>query len=101
MDLTEIRRTIITAVASDDLLREMLVLKGGNALELVHKIGERASPDVDFSLEGDFESPEDVRARLFKALRAQFDAAGYALFDEEESRRPTSKTKRAGCTRWR
>jgi hypothetical protein len=91
VDLTEIRKTIITAVASDDLLREMLVLKGGNALELVHKIGERASLDVDFSLEGDFESPEEVRARLFKALRDRFDAAGYVLFDEEFGPRPSDR----------
>lgn len=97
MDLTEIRTTIIVAVASDDYLQETLVLKGGNALELVHRIGERASLDVDFSLEGDFDSPEDVRERLFRALRDRFDSAGYVLFDEEFGPRPSN---RAFGSRW-
>lgn len=97
MNPIDVRTTIITAVASDDLLQEMLVLKGGNALELAHKIGERASLDLDFSLEGDFGSPAEVEARLFRALRDRFDSAGYVLFDEQFGPRPTG---RAVGSRW-
>jgi len=40
MDLLEIRKPILVAVASDDELVHILVLKSGNALELIHKIGD-------------------------------------------------------------
>jgi hypothetical protein len=45
-DLRQIRKALLTAVASDDVLYDLLVLKGGNALELSHRIGERASLDL-------------------------------------------------------
>lgn len=51
LDLVAIRRIILTAVASDDYLVEQLVLKGGNAQELVHRIGSRASVDLDVSID--------------------------------------------------
>jgi hypothetical protein len=35
LDLAEIRRTAITALFSDDVLTDYLVLKGGNVLDLV------------------------------------------------------------------
>lgn len=52
VDVSLIRRTVIVAMFSDDALFEQLVLKGGNALNLVYKFGSRASIDVDFSLDG-------------------------------------------------
>jgi hypothetical protein len=39
MDFREIRRVVITAVFSDDVLFDKLVLKGGNALNIVHQVG--------------------------------------------------------------
>jgi len=47
MDPVEIRRMTIKALFSDDFLLEQLVLKGGNALNLVHRIGNRSSLDID------------------------------------------------------
>ncbi len=38
MDFTEIRRIAITALFSDDMLLDRLVLKGGNALSLVYDL---------------------------------------------------------------
>jgi hypothetical protein len=90
MDLLQIRRLILVAVASDDELVEALVLKGGNALELIHKIGERASLDLDFSIEADFDDPAAIGDRLFRALRDRFDAAGFVLFDERFGPRPSN-----------
>ena len=54
--LLRIRELVVLAVASDDVLMERLVLKGGTALDLVHLPGVRASVDVDFSMAGDFAS---------------------------------------------
>ena len=79
---------------SDDLLMERLVLKGGNALDLVHGLTGRGSLDIDFSIEGDFEDPDDVKTRCFRALRDRFDSAGLLVFDEKFGPRPG--TPRAG-----
>lgn len=92
MDLLTIRRIIITAVASDDVLVDLLVLKGGNALEIVHGIGGRASLDLDYSIEGDFEDPDVVGARLLKALQERFDAVEFEVFDYRFVPRPSTGT---------
>lgn len=48
MDFATIRRTAIIALFADDELADMLALKGGNALSLVHGITSRTSVDLDF-----------------------------------------------------
>lgn len=89
--LLEIRKTIITAIASDDELLEIFVLKGGNALDIVYQLGQRSSLDVDLSMAGDFADEselERIRGRLFSALRDRFDAKGFVVFDERFEPRP-------------
>ncbi len=98
LDLSEIRKLIIVSIASDDMLMERLVLKGGNALELVHRIGGRASLDLDYSMEDDFDDLGDVKARLFRALRDRFDSVGMVVFDYEFERRPATKSVEQGVT---
>ena len=56
--LEEIKRLAIIAMFSDDVLMDTLVLKGGNALDIVYKIASRSSIDLDFSMEQDFDCPE-------------------------------------------
>ena len=73
---------------SDNLLSEMLALKGGNALSLVYGLSSRASLDLDFSLDSDFPDVTDARARLFQALRDRFDAVGFIIFDEQLEPKP-------------
>jgi hypothetical protein len=101
-ELLEIRKTIIVAIASDDALMERLILKGGNALDIIYKLGERSSLDVDFSMGKDFqdlEELEDVKVRLFHALRDRFDSSGYVLFDEQLEERPRNQGG-PGLTVW-
>jgi predicted nucleotidyltransferase component of viral defense system len=93
MELIEIRRTILTGIASDDELVDLLVLKGGNALELVHHIGERASVDLDFSLATDFDDVEDAQERLFRAIGDRFDSLGYLVFDQTFVSRPSERER--------
>lgn len=95
MDLLEIRKLIVVAIASNDELVDRLVLKGGNALELVHRIGERASLDIDYSMADDVEDLEVFRARLFAALRDRFDSAGFVVFDERFQPRPRPRAGRS------
>lgn len=82
MDFTEIRRQVIVAMFSDENLFSRFVLKGGNALELVHRVLTRGSVDVDLSIADEFPDLEDTRRRIFEALRREFEAAGYVVFDE-------------------
>ena len=44
---------------SDDDLMNLLVLKGDNALDVIHRIASRASIDLDFSVENDFDKYAD------------------------------------------
>ena len=104
--LLDIRKTIIVSIASDDVLMERLVLKGGNALDVVYKLTERSSLDVDFSMAHDLESEdefEEMKSRLFRALHDRFDSLGYVVFDERFVERPLPKAGQAsgvGITLW-
>jgi hypothetical protein len=93
MDLEDIRRIVIIALFSDDQLTEKLVLKGGNALDIVYGIGTRSSVDVDLSMPDDFLDLEDAKTRIFKALRDRFDSAGYVVFDEKFQPKPSVPRK--------
>lgn len=88
LDFSEIRKLVIVAMFSDDTLLEALVLKGGNALNLVHAIGTRSSVDVDFSIDGDFQDFEDTKRRILGALGDRFGSAGYRVFDVVFEQRP-------------
>lgn len=82
MDPIQVRRLIIKALFSDDVLLEQLVLKGGNALNLVHDIGKRSSLDIDLSLNGDFLDVGDAENRIFGALERRLETEGLLLFDK-------------------
>lgn len=88
--MAAIRRLVIIAVFSDDVLFNRLVLKGGNAISLVYGYGSRASLDVDFSIDGDFEDLADAARRIQVALTDRFRAAGYVLFDFTFAPRPAN-----------
>jgi len=88
VDLADVRRLVIIAMFSDDVLFGKLVLKGGNAISLVYKYGARGSLDVDFSIEGEFDDTEDASKRITRALTDRFDAAGFVVFDCEFGLRP-------------
>jgi predicted nucleotidyltransferase component of viral defense system len=82
MNPEEIRKQTIIALFSDDYLFERLVLKGGNAIHIAHKLALRSSLDLDFSLAGDFEDLEEAQRHLFSTLKKHFSAIGFVVFDE-------------------
>lgn len=88
-DYRDIRRIAITAIFSDDVLFERVVLKGGNALSLALGLGDRTSLDLDFSIEKDFEDLDDIRRRIRNALENRFLAAGYVVFDFKFDPKPS------------
>ena len=83
LTLEQIKRLVIIAIFSDDGLMERFVLKGGNALDIVHEVSARASFDVDLSMEDGFreDEVEEVQGRILSALQLTFRAEGYEAFD--------------------
>jgi predicted nucleotidyltransferase component of viral defense system len=88
VDLDVIRRYVIAALASDDELGEQLVLKGGNALRLVHGIGNRASLDLDYSVETELPQLDKVLSQVERCLTKEFARLHLAPFDVHIEKRP-------------
>jgi len=79
--LAKIKKLAIVAMFSDDDLMNRLVLKGGNLLDMVYDISTRASLDLDFSIDGEFEEIEVYRQKIENSLRSTFAEAGFVAFD--------------------
>src|ERR1044072_830370 len=78
-----IKKLAVMAMFSDDELMETLVLKGGNALDLVYNVGTRASGDLDFSINRAF-SPDELEefpSRIETLLQGAFEPEGYKVLD--------------------
>ena len=92
--LDHIKRRVVVGIFSDDSLMERLVLKGGNAIDLVLNVGTRASVDIDLSMEDDFtnEEREHVRQKLERRLQEAFNPDKLHVFDVtfEEKPKPIS-----------
>ncbi len=81
-----IKRLIIIALASDDELIESIVLKGGNAIDLLYKAREksfsRTSYDLDFSIQdGDFDQDLHIDNRIFSTLEQTFAENEFVILD--------------------
>ena len=98
-DFQAVRRVAITALFSDDVLFDKVVLKGGNALNLALGISERTSLDLDFSIENDFDNLEDIEKRISAALDRRFNAAGLVVFDFKFEKKP-SVPREGASPRW-
>lgn len=90
MNFEDVRKLAITALFSDDVLFDQLVLKGGNAMSLVLHISPRVSLDLDFSMENDFDDLDAIRNRIEKALTARFRTVGLVPFDVELVPKPST-----------
>lgn len=88
LNYDRIKRLAIIAMVSDDRLMNLLVLKGGNALDLVYGVAERASIDLDFSIEREFDDLPAIAEKLRYAFERTFAAEGYRAFDVKIAERP-------------
>lgn len=87
--LERIKNLAVTAMFSDDELMDELVLKGGNAMALIHKLTSRESVDLDFSMRHDFPyGVEKVKQRIEAALQRTFRPEGYEPFDFKMAEAP-------------
>jgi predicted nucleotidyltransferase component of viral defense system len=89
-----IKQLTIAGLFSDDLLAETLVLKGGNALSLIYKLGHRGSLDLDFSIDGEFSSllMENIEVKITNALNKAFEPEKFIVFDVVVEDRPPQVT---------
>lgn len=85
--LDQIKKTAIVAMFADDELMDLLVLKGGNAMDIVHQVNARASIDLDFSI-GDDLDLDSVLPKVEHALVKTFALEGYRAFDIKIHIRP-------------
>jgi len=93
-EITRIKRLVVIAMFSDDELMNRLVLKGGNAMDLLHGGNNRSSVDIDFSMEGAF-SPSEVSSlplRIERCLQETFELEGFRVFDVTFAERPEELT---------
>lgn len=96
--LVRIKRLAIAAMFSDDELMEDLVLKGGNAMALVHGMAARESIDLDFSMSGDFpDKPERIRRRVERSLQRTFRSEGFEPIDVRLALRPAALSEDLAC----
>lgn len=99
MEFADIRGLVIVALFSEDRLLDQLVLKGGNAISLIYGYGSRGSLDIDCSIDGDFDQPEEISALLREALRKGFGEVGHEIFDFSFEKRPAI-IRQGSNTRW-
>lgn len=94
INIEMVKKLTIVALASDDFLMETLVLKGGNAIDLLRpgeKTGlSRASYDLDFSIQEDFDGDlEDITARIERTINQTFDENRLKVFDYKFTVKPS------------
>jgi len=99
--IEEIKKTALIALISDDYLMETLVLKGGNAIDLIHKISARASWDLDFSMENEFNKSNlaKISEKIKNNLVNGFEEKNYNVFDIIFSEKPKN-TKQGATDLW-
>ncbi|WP_149277642.1 nucleotidyl transferase AbiEii/AbiGii toxin family protein [Pareuzebyella sediminis] len=88
--LDRIKRLTIRALVSDTRLMAGLVLKGGNALNLVYDLDDRGSIDIDFSIEGDFAKHElaSLNRKVYALLSFEFEKYDLVVFDFSFKEKP-------------
>lgn len=88
--IEKIQKIAITAMFSDDEFLEKLSLKGGNAMDLIHKISSRASIDLDFSICDDFEisNLKKIETRIHDLLITAFKEEEFVIIDFKFGKKP-------------
>lgn len=89
----KVKRLTIVALVSEDELFDLLVLKGGNAIEHAGVVPVRRSIDVDFSLDGSLDSLgslAELRSRFERLLNDTFTPEGLRVFDVRLEERPAN-----------
>ncbi len=81
--LAVVKKRTVSALVSDEIFMGILVLKGGNALDLAYDITSRGSIDIDFSIQNDFSKEEKIRMKNQATflLNNEFQKENLVAFD--------------------
>ena len=91
MDLLKtVKRLAITAMISDDILMETFIFKGGSAIDMIYGGNNRASLDLDFSMEKGLseEEEKDIAKKIEETLKDTFMEEGFVAHAIKFDRRP-------------
>lgn len=90
-NIDKIKRLTIIGMVSDDYLMEQLVLKGGNAIDIVYQLSGRASLDLDYSISSDFnrDKLKDISETINTKLSVTFAEEGLSVFDFKFEPKPS------------
>jgi hypothetical protein len=89
----DFKKLVIIALFSEPSLKQALVLKGGNLLDVVYGISTRPSKDIDLSMCGEFQNPEETRCTIERVLQSTFSGHGYVVFDVTLTEQPPTLTE--------
>ena len=88
MTQTEIRNLVLKAIYLDDTLSELMVLKGGSAIAM-HRMTERESFDLDFSLlEISIEDKDRLEELFREAITSYFNEEEFVVFSFKFKEKP-------------
>jgi len=92
--LGQIKKLAIIAMFSDDDLMDLLVLNGGNVLDLIYRVSARSSIDIDLSMENEFDADnlDIIKIKVQKVLEETFQESGYTVFDIKFTEKPSVVT---------
>jgi len=81
--IEKIKRLALISIFSNDYLMAHLVLKGGNAINMIYGFSGRASLDIDFSMSGEFAKEElpSITNRFKNTLKETFAMEDLSVFD--------------------
>jgi hypothetical protein len=91
--LADLKKLVIIALFSDADLKNALVLKGGNLIDVVYGISTRPSKDIDLSICGAFQDLDGTRRAIERALQSTFAEHGYVVFDVTLTEEPPTLTE--------
>lgn len=94
MDIDKIKKLTLRALMSDETLMHSLVLKGGNALQLVYEVINRGSIDIDFSVEREFTEEElkKMPSWMDYILNRTYRQEGLKVFDVRFIEKPKTRS---------
>jgi len=91
MTLQEIIEETVIALYGSKKIKEILVLKGGTALNISEKLQKRLSKDIDFSVSKQVQNPEEFFNEVEAILKKHFKGIGYELFNFRFKKRPKKR----------
>lgn len=91
ISIDEIITATLLAMFKDNIFDDKIYLKGGQALRIKEKLTSRFSADIDFSVPGAIQNPDDLFSKLKGALYAEFQSKGLHIFDFDYYKKPKVK----------